>query len=278
MIIWSGLGILIPLVVVFGVAAGTVLFSALGFSGVGPGFGFILAATANWGLWKLIYPKNPRILIDPSNGQQVVINPKHGLFFIPAKAWTWILGILAIPVIVMGVVGERSEAEHAKIPGYSQFKAADDRIGSKSEGDVHGNTDAARDAASRFSTSMKTMTAAFFTGGSKKNLMTGGKFLTYCHDGRDAIVFLCHVPSLRSYKSDESMETLNQIAWGIAAETARKMDPEHKKTLMVGLRGIASYGSIQEGTFRPEDGEPTLLSDDTSAFYSAFAEGAQVSD
>lgn len=274
MIIWSGLGILIPLVAVVGIAVSTVLFSALGLSGVGPGFGFILAAIANWGLWKLIYPKNPKILIDPSNGQQVVIKPRHGLFFIPAKAWTWIFGLLALPVLGMGFIAEQAETENAKIPGYSQFKIANDQIASKSEGNAHGNTGAASEAASRFSVSMKKMTDALFTGGSKKNLMTGGNFLTFCQEGGDTIVFLCHVPSLRSYKSDDATESLNEIAWIVATQTARIMDPEHKKKLVVGLRGITNYSSIQTGASGPEAKTPELLSNDASELYGFFVDNA----
>jgi hypothetical protein len=65
---------------------GSILSGALGQPGVGPGLGLGLAALANWGLWKMIYPKQPRVLVDPATGQQVLLNPKHGLFFIPAKA------------------------------------------------------------------------------------------------------------------------------------------------------------------------------------------------
>jgi hypothetical protein len=267
MIIWSGVGILIPLVAVFGIIVGSVLGGALGMPVVGAGFGFLLAAAGNWGLWKLVYPKTPRILVDPATGRQVVQNPKHGLFFIPAKAWTWILAILAVPAIVIGIVGEKAAAADAAKPGYSQFKAANDLIDSKRNGETHGNTEVAKSAAAEFSSGMKAMTEVMFSGGSKKNLMTGGTFLTYCHDGPDTIVFLCHVPSLRNYKSDESREGLNKIAWSVASEAASSLDPSHKKTLMVGLRGVTSYGSIQQG---PPDA-PTLVSDDTSMFYTVFA-------
>ena len=111
MIIWSGLGILIPLVAIVGLVAGTVLGTALGFPVAGIGLGFLLAATGNWGLWKLVYPETPKVLIDPATGQQVVINPKHGLFFIPARAWTWILGFFAIPAVLLGVIGEKAAAD-----------------------------------------------------------------------------------------------------------------------------------------------------------------------
>lgn len=73
---------------------------------------------------QMIYPKQPKILIDPATGQQVPMTPKHGLFFIPAKAWTWILGILAVPMMLLGAGGESGEAKAAATPGYKEFEAA----------------------------------------------------------------------------------------------------------------------------------------------------------
>ncbi|MCU0776080.1 MAG: hypothetical protein MUF86_00220 [Akkermansiaceae bacterium] len=271
MIIWSGLGILIPLVAILGIVVGTVISGAVGYPVVGPGLGLALAAAGNWGLWKMIYPKQPKILVDPSNGQQVILNPKHGLFFIPAKAWTWILGILAVPMILLGAAGEGAAAKEAAKPGYKEFEAADKLIDSKSNGVTHGNSDAAKASAAGFSSSMKAMTDALFSGGSKKNLMTGGDFLTYCHDGPDTVVFLCHVPSLRSYKSEEAKDGLNKIAWGVASRAAAELDPEKKKNLMVGLRGIASYGSVMVG--KSGDAQPSspAVSDDKALLLPGFA-------
>jgi hypothetical protein len=274
MIIWSGLGILIPVVAILGIIAGTVVTGALGHPVIGPGFGLILAAVGNWGLWKMIYPKQPKILLDPATGHQVVMTPKHGLFFIPARAWTWILGILAVPVMLLGAVGERGVAKAAATPGYKEFEAVDNLISNKSKGEIHGNTDAAKASAAEFSSTMKTMTEALFTGGSKKNLMTGGDFLTYCHDGADTIVFLCHVPSLRSYKSDETKDGLNKIAWMAAGDAAKKLDPEHKKKLMVGLRGIASYGSVLQGKNGEEQPSGPAGADDKAVFLPVFAPAA----
>jgi hypothetical protein len=271
MIIWSGLGILIPLLAIFGIIAGTVVTGALGHPVIGPGFGLLLAAVGNWGLWKMIYPKQPKILVDPATGQQVLMTPKHGLFFIPAKAWTWILGILAVPMMLLGAAGEKGAAAAAATPGYKEFEAADNLISTSSKGGTHGNSDAAKASAAEFATTMKSMTDALFTGGSKKNLMTGGDFLTYCHDGEDTVVFLCHVPSLRSYKSAEAKDGLNKIAWLAAGDAAEKLDPEHKKKLMVGLRGIASYGSVLQGKCGEEQPSGPPGADDKAVFLPVFA-------
>lgn len=277
MIIWSGLGILIPLIAILGIVAGTVISGVLGHPAVGPGLGLGLAALGNLGLWKMVYPKSPQVLINPATGQRVVMNPKHSLFFIPAKAWTWIMAALAVPVMLLGAAGDRANAKEAASPGCKEYTAAYDLIDSKSKGETHGNTGAAKVAAAEYSTSMKAMVAMLFTGGSKKNLMTGGDFLTYCHDGADTIVFLCHVPSLRSYKSDESKKSLADLAWAAAKKSCAKLDPENRKNLVVGLRGIASYGSIQQGKASGEDQPKSLDTSDKSVFYTAFVATAEAS-
>jgi hypothetical protein len=257
---------------------GSIISGALGQPGVGPGLGLGLAALANWGLWKMIYPKQPRVLVDPATGQQVLLNPKHGLFFIPAKAWTWILALLAVPLMLIGVTAERAAAKEAAKPGFKEYTAANDLIDSKRKGQCHGNTDAAKQAATGFASSMKTMTKILFDGGSKKNLMTGGDFLTYCHDGPETIVILCHVPSLRSYKTAETKKALADIAWSAARRAGEALDPEHKKTLLVGLRGLASYGSIQQGKASSEAASSSLDTSDKSVFFPAFTPAAPASE
>ncbi len=273
MIIWAGLGILIPLVAIFGIAVGSILGAAVGQPGPGFGLGFLLAALANWGLWKLVYPKTPKVLIDPATGRQVVILPKHSLFFIPARAWTWILVALAVPGLFIGISGGRQDAAEAALPGYKEFDAADQLIDSKRNGEVHGDSDSAKQAALRFSRGTKTMSEVLFSGGSKKNLLTGGEFLTFCHEGKDIIVFLCHVPSLRSYKSDESRQGLQKMAWIVANEAADALDPEHRKSLVVGLRGITSYAAVLKGSVGAGSPSTSLEEDVKSHLIPAFAPG-----
>ncbi len=273
MIIWSGFGILVPLVAIVGFLAGMFISSSLGMLAFGPGIGCVVAALGNWGLWKLIYPKEPKVLIDPATRQQVVVQPNHSLFFIPARVWTWIFVALTVPALLLGILGKSSLDKEAATPGFKEFEAADKLIGSKSKGEIHGNSDEAKAAADKFSDGMKTMISAAFSGGSKKNLMTGGSFLTYCREDADAIVFLCHVPSLRSYKSEEAKAGLNKIAWTIARSASSKLDPKHTKTLIVGLRGVTSYGSVQQGNTGDEAPSGPASSDkaDLYPFFAAKA-------
>jgi len=271
MIIWKGLGILVPLIAIVGIVVGTVLASAFGFAEMGLGLGLALAAIGNWFLWKKVNSRPGKVLVDPQTGQEVMLKPSHSLFFIPAGFWTWPMGLFAIILMIGAPAAKESSEREAATPGYKEFEAANKLIGSNSNGNIHGNTDAAKQAAQGFSTMMKTMTSMAFTGGSKKNLMTGGDFLTYCHDNGDTIVFLCHVPSLRSYKTEETKSALADIAWAAGMAAIEEIDPEKKKTLMVGLRGISAYGCIQQGASSEETKPNKLDTSARSVFYPAFA-------
>lgn len=271
MIIWKGFGILVPLIAIFGIVVGTVVAGMFGFAEMGLGIGLGLAAIGNFFIWKAINAQPGKVLVDPQTGEQVMLKPTHSLFFIPAGFWTWPMALFAV-MMMLGASGAKESSEReAATPGYKEFEAAHKLIGSSTKGQTHGNTEAAKEAAQGFSSLMKTMTSMAFTGGSKKNLMTDGEFLTYCHDGGDAIVILCHVPSLRSYKTEETKSALAELAWAAGKAAVEAIDPERKKTLMVGLRGITSYGSIQKGA-TTEDAKPNKLgTTERSVFYSAFA-------
>jgi hypothetical protein len=271
MIIWNGLGILVLLAGIVGLVLGMLISTAMGLGTAGIGIGCIIAALANWGLCKMMYNKPPRILIDSATGQPVILKAKHSLFYIPAKAWTWLFAILAVPGFVVGFIGDAEDKKQQAMSGYQEFKAADTLINSKSSGINHGNTTQATASAADFSSALKLMVETVFSGGSKKNLMTGGDFLTYCYDGKDTIVFLCHVPSLRSFKTDETKNSLNGLAWSIATDAAKKIDPEGKKQLAVGLRGFASYGSLMKGKIGDENPASTAVSPNNSDIISAFA-------
>ena len=58
-------------------------------------------------------------------------------------------------------------------------------------------------------------------------------------------------------------KSLTEIAWMTARKAARKLDPEAKKNLVVGLRGISSYGFILSG--KPADEEPQAASESMKA-------------
>jgi hypothetical protein len=164
---------------------------------------------------------------------------------------------------IFGAGAKKREAELAATPGHAAFQAANKLIDSRGDAVTHGNTPEAKTAAGLFSTMFQEIQNQAFTGGSKRNLMTGGDFLTYCHQSSDAVVFLCHVPGLRSYKDQDVKDSLAEIAWGTAKTAALKLDPEKKKKVVVGLRGIADYGFIMSGSHADE--KPPLAKKDSEA-------------
>ncbi len=272
MIIWRGLGILVILAGIGGLVLGGFLGAALHAGPYTAAFGFAVAALLNFGLCKMLYRRAPRVLVDPRTGQQFLDKPSHSLFFIPAYAWTWIFAILMLPAIFVGVTGKAHDAKLAATPGYKSFQAANELIASRKDVTVHGNTPEAKDAAGIFSSMMQEIQKQAFTGGSKNNLLTGGDFLTYCHHGKDAVVFLCHVPGLRSYKTQDVKDSLTEIAWATAKAAALKLDPDKKKKVIVGLRGITTYGFIMSGS--PADEKPLLAKNDSEdeVIYPHFAD------
>lgn len=262
MIIWSGWGILIPIIAVLGAVLGYGIGEALGIEAYGMGLGLGLAAFANWAIWRAIDRKGVRVLWDPAVGKEVHIKPKHSLFFIPGRFWTVLIGLLAVVMVFGGVEGVKKDAENAKTPGFKEFTAANELIGSARNGEIHGNTDAAKAAAGEFSRGLKQMVSTLFSGNKK---LSEGEYLTYCNETPDTITILCYVPSLRKFKSDEVKAGLSQIAWAVGSRAATALDPEHRKSLTVGLRGIVSYGAIQQGKSGEEtpgnqaEGEEAML-------------------
>lgn len=261
MIIWSGMGFLVVLLGIAGMLAGGFLGSAIGHPGAGLGVGGFIAAAANWGLCKLIYPKQPRVMVNPATGQQVLVKPSHSLFFIPMPIWTWLMAAGGALLLVVGFGADGALRKETSTPGYKEFTAANDSLSSKQKGSHHGNTGKADAAAAKFGEIIKPVCAEAFSGGGKRTLLTGGDFLTHCQDAPDRIVFLCHVPELRNYKSDESKKALGEIAWACARQSSAELDPEHRKTLVVALRGITSYGMILSGPSGAEKASSSEFND-----------------
>ena len=93
MLIWSGLGFLVPLYLV-------IAFISV-FFGVDSVFGgdylsthrwplmlvFGLAAIAAWLTGTLLYRQPTKVFIDKSTGKEVTFKPSHSFFFIPMRWW-----------------------------------------------------------------------------------------------------------------------------------------------------------------------------------------------
>jgi hypothetical protein len=265
MIIWSGWGVLTLLFAVIGVVVGGIVGSVAG-ALAGGVVGGGAAATLNFFVAKAL--GGGKVMIDPATQQQVLIKKSNSLFFIPMPWFTPILALGGIFFGVAGMMAGQSEKEmDKKFPGKAVFEKNNDLIGSGSGGvNAHGNTPAAEKAAATFSSSFKGIQAVSFEGGSDK--YASKAFLTYCHQGKAGVTFLCQVPGMRKYKDAESKKALSEIAWyaaNLAAKEIPDLDPE--STLTVGLRGLAIYGSIQQG--KPGSESPAE-SEDMKILYTVF--------
>ena len=94
MIIWTGFGILIPIIFILG-AAGGVYLETLMFDGEqNPGVEFIFVSVGLafssmicWVFYKSLVKNGTKTLLDKETGHDVVFKPSHSLFFIPMHWW-----------------------------------------------------------------------------------------------------------------------------------------------------------------------------------------------
>ncbi len=265
MIIWSGWGVLTILFAVIGIVVGGIVGAVAG-ALAGGIVGGGAAATLNFLVAKAL--GGGKVMIDPATQQQVLIKKSNSLFFIPMM---WFTPILAVGGILIGFAGMASglndKEMDKKFPGKAVYEKANDLIGSGRGGvTAQGNTPAAEKAATTFGSTFKAIQSVSFEGGSDK--YASKAFLTYCHQGKGGVTFICQVPGMRKYKDAEAKKALSEIAWhaaNLASKEIPDLDPD--STLTVGLRGLAIYGSIQQG--KPGSEGP-VESDDMEILYEAF--------
>ncbi|HUA07680.1 MAG TPA: hypothetical protein VMA98_00275 [Candidatus Acidoferrales bacterium] len=97
-IIWRGWGflaVLIPLVLVFVCAVIGAMISPIA-SAVGVAVGGAIGAYLVWTLGVKWNSAPGRVLVDPSDGSQVVLRRTHSLFWIPMQWWGPVMGVLAL--------------------------------------------------------------------------------------------------------------------------------------------------------------------------------------
>lgn len=165
------------------------------------------------------------------------------------------LGAIVAVILVIGYCNE----DRTEYPGKADFKKADDLIDTNNAGIAHGNSEDAKQVGTKFATTMKTLQAAFFTGGTKMTLASGGEFVTYCQHNPDSVAIMVHVPGLRKYKDDKAREAIAQLAWSAGNQAAKELKfSTETPAIIVGLRGIGSYGPIWSGKL---GGEPEIKTD-----------------
>lgn len=266
-IIWKGFGILVPIIAVAGFVIGGVLGAATGSAGVGVGLGMGMAALGIWLLEKALMPKRPRF--NPAVGPvpPALPMPKSSgssFFFVPLMGWVWLIAILSVPVVAMGILSDVSGRKQMAKPGYKEFSVAEEQASTSSREIGSGNTPAAGKAATAFATDFRRETLAIFSG---KKLSTDD-FHAYCQETPDTIVMICEVPGYRHFKSADAKATMDKLAWAACCKAVGALDPEHKKTLMIGLKGLVSYGSIQKG--KTTAATPERLPSNKDVFYPFF--------
>lgn len=163
-------------------------------------------------------------------------------------------------------------SEVAKAPGEAEFEEANRLIGMNSGGIAFGDSPASQAAAAQFATTIKQMQSVMFAGGSGKSFATKGEFITYVRCTDNAIVVLSHVPELRNYKDNSVRDSLAKLAWRnaqLAVESHPGITAKH--TLVMGLRGFASYGPIWEGPITGEAVKKTDSALERDRLYPFFA-------
>lgn len=104
MIIWSGRGILTPLIIIvvnalfiFTLPQPIVAYSLA--------LGLLVSGIINWILGKKWNDKEGRILVDESSGERIEFKPNHTLFWIKMQYWGVLLGAVGLVLFVIQMVG-----------------------------------------------------------------------------------------------------------------------------------------------------------------------------
>lgn len=265
MIIWSGWGVLSIVFAIIGIIVGGLVGAVTG-ALVGGIVGGGVAAVLNHLVAKSV--GKGTIMIDPETNQQVLLKKSNSLFFIPMSWFTVIFAIGGIFIGFIGMGADKAVEQMAKdFPGKAAFEEANDMIGSRhSDAPANGNTPAAENAAQAFGTMFKEFQSVSFEGAAEK--YEKREFLTYCRQDTNGVTFICQVPGMRKYKDAEAKKALADIAWIAASKVAKEMPGVDENTeLTVGLRGLALYGSIQQGKI---DSESPVEDDEKKILYKAF--------
>ncbi len=255
MLIWKGLGILVPVFALAGFIAGSVLTKLvtddMATTIVGA---YASAAVALW-VFALTFGKGGIVQeSDKRTGQWVIRNKSHTFFFFPPKFWAFLTTLITVFSLVGvmnvdadgGGAAAYSRLEDASPAGKQAFEAANKKIYGNSEGVAHGNTEQAQALALLFSKTAKALRNNAIERRTTGLSITGGEMVTYAHVTPTRCVFLVHVPQLRKFSS-EAKEVMGKIAWVAARQAAASLQPP-PDTLAVGIRGTFIYDRAISGS------------------------------
>jgi len=109
-IIWRGWGILVAVIAFLGLLAGqlvgTAIFGPVGYEQNATwlvSLGLLVAAVVLWPIGRRMN-SGGRVLVDKATGQEVILKPRHSLFFIPVQFWSPILAVIAVIMLVTGLL------------------------------------------------------------------------------------------------------------------------------------------------------------------------------
>jgi hypothetical protein len=102
MLIWRGFGIMVIVIAAVALFAAMAAGEALWGTPLAPdksrltfAIGMAAAAAGVWGFHMLLASRSSgRTVVDKETGEEIVLRPKHDLFFIPVKYWTFLLLVL----------------------------------------------------------------------------------------------------------------------------------------------------------------------------------------
>jgi hypothetical protein len=108
MIIWSGAGILVPVIFAADLAIFAFVNTHVHLEGSLGWLPFcailFLSAIGLWYLSKALDKGSSRELFDPKTGEKVILKKRHTFFFIPMKAWAVIFVVLDVLWFILVLV------------------------------------------------------------------------------------------------------------------------------------------------------------------------------
>lgn len=180
---------------------------------------------------------------------KVRTRPKHKTGALWALRALFLSPLILFPLFLMigAAAGAKLERERARLPGYADYKRAEEYVGSWSGSDGKGNNAKATDAAETFTNVLKAYrTLAVSESKSKKTTGSKDHFITWCEVQGNRCLFIVHVPELRRFEED-AKATLADGAWLAAQVSSKKLDLPADAELAVAIRGDVLYDRLISG-------------------------------
>lgn len=124
MIVWSGKGLIVPLVAFVVAGIGGMLGEMAGkqaslLGDLGFSYGLALGLLLSGLVLKLLWPKlrgEARVLVDPKTNQRIQFEDRSSLFFVPVPIWSYILMSIGAAFLVALLSGWKPEPSKKRMP------------------------------------------------------------------------------------------------------------------------------------------------------------------